>query len=795
MAAAAGTPPFGIPAALSLLAGVCTCLWLPWLLPWWVSLILLVVSAACVWRGVLRSRSRTLLAGWWLAGAALGGLHAAHAFALQLPSEPARHDAVVTGRILDLPEHEPRRSRFLFRVDDDVADARLRGRDLRLAWYEDDPARRSTLRAGQHWRFDVRLRAPRGLRNPGGADAEKFAMAQRIAAMGYVRSPETARLLAPAHGIDAWRDGMSTRIVETVDHPSSRFVRALALGDVRGLDDEDWTVLRANGLTHLIAISGFHVGLVAGFFALLVRAVWWLWPTLARRLPAPIAAAAGSVVGAGLYTAVAGFALPTVRTALMIAIIAGLRALRRRMSAGECLALAAFAMLLVDPLSALSAGFWLSFAGVAWLLWCLPESGGSTVRDFLSAQGVATLGLLPVAGILFGQASLAGPIANLVAVPWWSLAVVPLALLGLGLESIYPGAGEWAWQMAAWCFDLSWPLFEWLAASPLSLWWLPEPRWFALPFALLGAFWLLLPRGTPGKTLAALLWLPLLWPDRHLPETGEAELTVIDVGQGQSVLVRTARHALLVDMGPAVQDGFDAGERAVVPVLHALGVPRLDAAVVSHGDNDHVGGWPAVAVLYPTPDLYAPEGVRLPGSRACIAGEGWSWDGVRFRFLHPPADFPYLGNESSCVLRIEAGDHAALIAGDIGEVIERRLAREQPDAVRADVVLVAHHGSGGSSDPAFVAATGAAQALVSSGHGNRFGHPRPFVVERWRRSGAAVHDTADEGALRVRLESGGVTVEARRQAHPRLWDAARRGDSRSAGLSYRDDRDGRGPEG
>lgn len=795
MAAAAGMPPFGIAAALGLLAGVCTCLWSPWLLPWWVSAFLLVLAAGCLWRSIRTPSSRALLSGWWLAGVALAGLHAAHALSLQLPSEPTRHDAVVTGRILDLPEHEPRRTRFLFRVDDDVNDARLRGRDLRLAWYEDDPARRSTLRAGQHWRFDVRLRAPRGLRNPGGADAEKYAMAQRIAAMGYVRSPGTAKLLAPAHGIDAWRDGMSERIAHGVDRPSARFIRALALGDVRGLDDPDWTVLRANGLTHLIAISGFHVGLVAGFFALLVRAVWWLWPTLARRVPAPIAAAAGSVIGAGLYTAVAGFALPTVRTALMIAIVAGLRGLRRRMSGGECLALAAFAMLLIDSLAALSAGFWLSFAGVAWLLWCLPDSGGHAVRDFLSAQGVASVGLLPVAAILFGQASLAGPLANLVAVPWWSLAVVPLALFGLGMETLHAGAGEWAWQLAAWCFDLSWPLFEWLAASPLSVWWLPEPRWFALPLALLGAFWLLLPRGTPGKALAALLWLPLLWPDRRLPATGEAELVMIDVGQGQSVLVRTARHALLVDMGPAVPDGFDAGERAVVPVLHALGVSRLDAAVVSHGDNDHAGGWPAVSTLFPAQALFAPEGVRIPGGRPCLAGEGWTWDGVHFRFLHPPADFPDLGNESSCVLRIEAGARSALIAGDIGEVIERRLARESPADVRADVVVVAHHGSGGSSDPAFVAATGASQALVSAGHGNRFGHPRPFVVERWRHAGAVVHDTAGEGAVRVRLQERGVEVEARRQAHPRLWDAARRGDSRSAGLSYREDRDGRGPEG
>jgi competence protein ComEC len=471
------------------------------------------------------------------------------------------------------------------------------------------------------------------------------------------------------------------------------------------------------------------------------------------------------------------------------------RMLRHRMPAGECLALAAFAMALFDPLSVLSAGFWLSFAGVAWLLWCLPDSGRHPVRDFLSAQGVATMGLLPLAAILFGQASLAGPLANLVAVPWWSLAVVPLALIGLALESLQVGAGAWAWRAAAWCFDLTWPLFDRLAASPLSLWWLPEPRWFALPLALLGAFWLLMPRGTPGKALATLLWLPLLWPDRRLPAPGEAELVVIDVGQGQAVLVRTSRHTLLVDMGPAVPDGFDAGERAVVPVLHALGVPHLDGAVVSHGDNDHAGGWPTVRAAFPASVVYAPEGMDLPGSRPCLAGAGWTWDAVRFRFLHPPPDFPYLRNESSCVLRIEARGRVALLPGDIGEVIERRLAREASGDVRADVVVVAHHGSGGSSDPEFVAAAGASHALVSSGHGNRFGHPRPFVVERWLRAGAVVHDTAGEGALRVRLNGRGAEVEARRQAHPRLWDAAGRGESHPAGLSYRPDRDGRGPEG
>src|SRR5690606_38428644 len=210
-----------------------------------------------------------------------------------------------------------------------------------------------------------------------------------------------------------------------------------------------------------------------------------------------------------------------------------------------------------DPLAILGAGFWLSYFGVAWLLWCLPDTGRRPVRDLLSAQGVATVGLLPLGVALFGEASLAGPLANLVAVPWWSLVVVPLSLLGTLLDALQPELGGWAWRLAACCFELSWPLFERFSDSGLALWWLPEPRWFALPLAMLGAFWLLLPRGLPGRALSTLLFLPLLWPDRALPREGEVELVMFDVGQGTSVLVRTARHAFLYDAGPAVPEGFD----------------------------------------------------------------------------------------------------------------------------------------------------------------------------------------------------------------------------------------------
>jgi competence protein ComEC len=572
---------------------------------------------------------------------------------------------------------------------------------------------------------------------------------------------------------------MSTRIAHAVREKSSRFVRALALGDTRALDDVDWEQLRATGVTHLIAISGFHVGLVAGFLALLASLMWRLWPALGQRLPRPHAAAIAGLLGALGYAAVAGFALPTVRTVLMIAIVVAARLARRAQRAADALALAAVAVLLVDPLSVLAPGFWLSFVGVAWLLWCLPHGAGTSwravLREFFNAQAVATIGLLPLGAALFGQASLAGPIANIVAIPWWSLVVVPLALSGTALEAFHAGWGAWAWRLAASMFDLAWPLFQALAASPLALWWLPQPGWFALPLALLGGFWLLLPRGMPGKCLALLLWLPLLWPQRGLPDRGEAELQVIDVGQGLSVLVRTAQHTLLYDTGPAVPDGFDAGESAVVPALHALGVRRLDVITISHGDNDHAGGFAAVARAFPPSLALTPDGAPpLPRGRACRAGLSWQWDGVRFRFLHPPRYFPYLGNEAGCVLRVESAHGIALLPADIGEVIEQTLLHRDARALRADVVLMPHHGSGGSSTPDFIAATRARFAIASSGYDNRFRHPRPEVVQRWGDAGAQVINTADTGAVRVRMAASGITVEQERGIRPRSWDAVQR---------------------
>jgi competence protein ComEC len=651
-------------------------------------------------------------------------------------------------------------------------------RRVRLGWYRasEQP------RAGERWQLAVRLKRPHGYANPGGFDYERWLFQQRIAATGYVREDRRNRRIQEGVGLGAtaMRRGLSERLEALpLESPSLALVRALTIGERSHVSTAQWDVLRSTGTSHLMAISGLHISLVAGLAFLLSRLSWSHLGALPEILPARRAAALLSLLAALLYAALAGFSVPTQRALIMVSVAMLALVSSRQTQPRAVLCLAVWGVLAVDPLAVLSAGWWLSFWAVSLILYA---GGGrlgrqSIWRTWGHIHLVLAVSLMPVLLVSFQQASLVAPLANLVAVPWVSLLVIPLSLLGVLLLSLSDAAGGWLIGLACMLLDLLWPLLAWLANTGVSTWHQPQPpAWTLLP-AVAGVLLLFAPSGVPGRWAGLWLLLPMLLLRPSSPAAGEAEVTMLDVGQGLSVVVRTRHHTLVYDTGPRHSPTFDTGSRVVVPWLRSRAIRRIDHLIISHGDNDHIGGLRSVMEELPVGRLSAGESSAVSGypAESCREHERWTWDGVTFSLLHPPAATALEGNNASCVLRIEsAGGRAVLLTGDIESVVENRLVAEHAEALRTEVLVVPHHGSLTSSTMDFIEAVGAGTVLHPAGYRNRYGFPRPEVVERYRLTGARQYDSARHGALRVKLPADDrpVEVSAWRCRLARYWRPA-----------------------
>ncbi|PTS83826.1 DNA internalization-related competence protein ComEC/Rec2 [Pseudomonas sp. HMWF032] len=628
---------------------------------------------------------------------------------------------------------------------------------LRLAWY-DGPA----VRAGQTWRLALRLKRPHGLVNPQTFDYEAWLLAQRIGGTGTVKSGE---LIAPASGTGAWRDRLRQQLLATPAHGREGALAALVLGDDSGLSTADWQVLQNTGTVHLMVISGQHIGLLAALLYGLVAGMARLgfWPRSWPWLPCACAVA---LAGALAYGGLAGFEVPVQRACVMIGLVLLWRWRFRHLGVWLPVLLALLAVLLGEPLASLQPGFWLSFGAVMLLILTFSGRLGAWPwwNTLLRAQWAMAIGLLPLLLALGLPVSASAPLANLVAVPVVGLLVVPLALIGTLLLPL-PVVGAALLWVAGWVLDL---LFELL--TQLALWlpaWLPSalPLWAWLLVAL-GALVLLLPAALPMRSLGALLLLPLLFSPQQRPEYGRAEVWMLDVGQGLAVLVRTQKHDLLYDAGPRFGE-FDTGERVVLPSLRALDVRALDVLLISHADNDHSGGAAAIRRGLPVRQVLSGEPDKLEPAwqaAACVSGRQWQWDGVQLSTWRWESASD--GNQSSCVLHIEANGERLWLAGDIDANAEQALLSSGLE-MPAQWLLAPHHGSRSSSSASFLAKVRPTAALISRGAHNAFGHPHAEVVERYRALDAQLYDTAVHGAVRIRL--GAFEPAQGLRNHARFW--------------------------
>ena len=713
--------------------------------------------------------------GWFISGFLWSLLFALSIFSSGLVPELEGKNLIIEGQIVSLPVIDKRYTRFemdVQRMSHQDVDIASPGR-IRLSWY----TKKSPIVVvpGESWRFMVRLKRPAGLMNPGGFDYEAWLLQHHIRATGYIRTSSDNQKIKEAHGysLQRGRYWIKERLKQTIGtHQSLGLFLALVIGDKSEITAQQWHSLQFTGTSHLMAISGLHIGLFAGL-AFFMGQYLWRWSGRGMLLiAAPRVGALSAVIAAVSYAALAGFSVPTQRALIMVVVTMLALFRTQPVKASRVLSLALLLVLLFDPLSVLSVSFWLSFAAVAIIFYC---SSGRLVSLPKWQQGMhlqlwISLGMFPLVLFWFQQVSISAPLVNFIVVPLVGLILVPLALLATMLIVSWPTAGLLLVQLPLWLLQV----FDSFISSMNHLNWL---QWsgssdlVGIVLASIGLLVLLAPKGFPGKYLGWMLILPVILGPKNSLSPHTAQFSLLDVGQGLSAVVQTQNHSLVFDTGAKMSARFDMGKSVVVPFLRHQGIRKLDRIIVSHKDNDHRGGFQSIVEYYPVdyvttsvPDLEAFNSKTKP----CYQGEQWHWDGVHFEILHPGIEHQFKGNNASCVLKITAGNNSVLLTGDIEKPAEQWLLSTSKNKLKADVLVAAHHGSKTSSLEQFIDAVSPQYVLFPVGYRNRYRFPAKAVQQRFTTRGIIQYQTDSSGAIRFMLgerDENGENVKLRAEQY------------------------------
>ena len=742
-------------------------------------------------------------------GFAWGCIYGYHIRSGLLPNELEQQSLLLQGRIDGLVEQREGFSaygknardgetskrpalHFQFAIDADNKSTHF-PRLVQLNWYDAG----STPKSGERWQLRVKLKRPRGFSNPGGFDYAAWLVANRIGATGYVEHVSDNQKLASSHGysIDALRGRAQNYLQQRLQEFSHRdLLLGLLLGDGSAIDTEEWDTFRATGTVHLFVVSGLQIAFTGGL-ALWFARLWWRSAWCSSRRRNYLIGAAPALLIALVYALLAGWGVPIQRALIMFCVLLWAFVARRKIQAATGWIAALWLVLLCDPLAVCDIGFWFSFVAVAAILSIIcghrRESHSTPLRNTLhwglrwwQVQWALFATSLPLLLSLSGQITLLALPANFIAIPLSTFISLPLAFLALLGDFFWPHASEIIWRCANISLDWLWRYLRWLQQHNGSfdghrhwaIWHASRiDLWMCLAAALAAAL-MLLPRAVPGKAFAGFLLLPLFAPPLLKIAEGDCVVTVIDVGQGLSVLVETAQHRLLYDTGALFGPERAVADLTVVPLLRQRGISQLDTVIISHNDNDHAGGWPAIAREFAVHRLLASEAIAPGENRIatewCRAGMQWRWDNIEFALLYPSSSAAdvFRGNNRSCVLQISAGDKRMLLTGDIERAAETLLL-DNSALQPAALLLAPHHGSRSSSTNAFVERVQPQYVVFSAGYLNRFKHPSEEVVQRYRHHGAGLFNTAQSGAITFTFAQGKPPhiLEHRPQIH-RYWD-------------------------
>jgi len=686
----------------------------------------------------------------------------------RLPAQLEGIDIPVTGIIATLPDVDEQRVSFDFLVTESEKPLPHK---LRLSWYTPDQA----IKAGQQWTFTVKLKRPHGSFNANGADYERQLFIAGIGATGYIRPAPKPVLLGREtawFNIQIWRQTITDQLTDLLaTSPSLALIKALTIGDGSAITTPQWEVFRTTGTTHLVVISGSHIGLIAGLVYFLALRLW-AWTGILTRSPQQVAAVVALLVGV-FYAALAGFFVPTQRAVIMLTVTMTAIIAQRNTRPLHILATALLVILIIDPLAVLSAGSWLSFIAVSLIIYTVSGRLGqlSVIWETVKLNGVMSLGLAPLTLLFFQQVSLISPVANLIAVPVISFLVVPLALLAVLLMLVSHTLASGLFWLVDWLLQqLQWFL-DTLAALPFAIINHAQPPMWALGFAVLSILILLAPRGIPARWLGAVLLLPLVFINSPRPAAGDIKLTLLDVGQGLAVVIETAAHHLVYDTGAKFSADSDQGKNVLLPFLHQQGVANIDRLIISHGDNDHIGGAQSLLHGIHVENVLTsvPEKLSAYQAERCVAGQSWVWDGVVFTILSP-AEQTASENDNSCVLQVQSVHGTALLTGDIEAAAEAWLVKRYGDRLKSDVLIAPHHGSKTSSTRTFLHSVQPETILIPAGYRNQFGHPHPDVIARYQDLNARYFNSADSGAITVSVHKDVWQIQTRRDTNSHYWN-------------------------
>ncbi len=718
----------------------------------------------------------------------------------RLPRELEGVTFEVEGVVVGLPERSPIAQQFQFQIL--RSPSGFHPRKVTLSYYGDTP-----IVTGQYWRLAVRLNRPHGFANPGGIDYEAWLFQQGISARGYVRESGRNELLlarqrpeyfVPEVWIHSLRYSLRVRLQRLSDElPYAGLLTALVLGDRSAISQDDWNLFGVTGSNHLFVISGLHIGLVSGFCyylsLLLGRGL-----RIGRVVPAQKIAALCALAAAFSYALLAGFTLPTQRAFIMIAVlICGLFWYTRYLISFRLL-FALWVVLLINPLAFTSSGFWLSFIAVAALLSfadttpLIPHGEefvpslrtrlGYITSNYVKPQIIVLVALAIPLIVFTGQLSLLAPIVNIVAIPVVGFLIVPLCFAALLLSYMHEAAAAILLGAAhgsiASLIRFMEILSEW-GKDSLQLQFAQAGAMQLLAMFLAAAL-LLLPKCVCRTTLIFPLLLPLFPLPASIASPIEANrflrFHIMDVGQGLAVVVQTERHVLLYDSGAKLSPDFNMGSAVIVPALRAWGISRLDAVVISHGDNDHAGGLTGILQHMEVDTLIAND-PHIDANREadlCDSVADWNWDGVGFRFLRSGVSFAD-ENNSSCVLQVRFAGAGLLLPGDIERDAETALVLRYGAELKTTVMLAPHHGSLSSSSYGLLKNVRPDYVVFSAGYHNSFGHPHGKIESRFREFASRALTTSEVGMISFHFGAGearaaaSVSPDLYRERNFRYW--------------------------